>query len=438
LSVVLPELTEADPEVAGEGSLDPMGLGIVTERLGDQLLPGITNRMRRPRLLTAMAVGALAGEGLDETVPPLDGRSTPSICMEWLMLEAYVRRRHLLPPDGLAGVPGSAKVEAVVRKNQHLTVGNYLKTANVFGFTGVLMPLARSTGVLDASRRSAHRTEELVGLWEKEQGLDGFVDNHAGSDGGNLRRAIRDHIRRSLQVGHSVAIAGSPLLGQLTKALGPRQAGPRERKWIECALRDPSDEIRAEIAKLTVETRPSEEGAVTDLELLHLIRPKASPQVVLRLDAVVAYEAVTTRLQAGFDIWRCESTQRGTSPLGTAEAASKPGMRLIAKTLRPAIEKARVAFDQLGGSIVTELESVVESFDGVTAATELAENIIIRHELVQARKPPRGKRPWFERDGGGLVVRPLYRLSEPPADTYDHFGRLYRLSTFAGLLSDLR
>ena len=49
----LPELSEFDPPIAGEGSIDPMGLATISEHLADLLFPGITNRMNR----VAFAVG---------------------------------------------------------------------------------------------------------------------------------------------------------------------------------------------------------------------------------------------------------------------------------------------------------------------------------------------------------------------------------------------
>jgi hypothetical protein len=82
----LPELSAFDPPVAGEGSIDPMGLAAISDRLADLLVPGLRARMRRMRFVTAVAVGALTWETLaDET--PADGISTPSICFEWLVIE---------------------------------------------------------------------------------------------------------------------------------------------------------------------------------------------------------------------------------------------------------------------------------------------------------------------------------------------------------------
>jgi hypothetical protein len=64
----LPFLSEADPEQSGEGSLDPLGLASLADRLADEIAPGITARMSRIRFVTAISVGAVATEKLSDAV----------------------------------------------------------------------------------------------------------------------------------------------------------------------------------------------------------------------------------------------------------------------------------------------------------------------------------------------------------------------------------
>lgn len=89
--LALPELTAWDPGVTGEGSLDPMGLAVISDRLADQLIPGVRARMQSIRFVTAMAVGSVACETLADEKPG-DDISTPAICFEWVLIEALVRR----------------------------------------------------------------------------------------------------------------------------------------------------------------------------------------------------------------------------------------------------------------------------------------------------------------------------------------------------------
>jgi hypothetical protein len=142
----LPELSAFDPPVEGEGSLDPMGLAAISDRLANLLIPGMRARMRRVRFVTAVAVGALACETLADEIAA-DGISTPSICFEWLLVESFVRR--LPAGEGFPlGVPGSLKARTVVARSQRLSAATYLKGPSVFGFHGVYKPFAVDSDVV--------------------------------------------------------------------------------------------------------------------------------------------------------------------------------------------------------------------------------------------------------------------------------------------------
>src|SRR2546421_8825218 len=69
-----PAVSAFDPPTAGEGSIDPMGLAAISDRLADLLVPGLRARMSRVRFVTAMAVGSLACEPLADE-PTADGIS---------------------------------------------------------------------------------------------------------------------------------------------------------------------------------------------------------------------------------------------------------------------------------------------------------------------------------------------------------------------------
>lgn len=63
---VLPFLTAYDPPGTSEGTLDPLGLYQIADQLAVQLVPAVRERMQRVRFLTAIAVGSLVTEGLDD------------------------------------------------------------------------------------------------------------------------------------------------------------------------------------------------------------------------------------------------------------------------------------------------------------------------------------------------------------------------------------
>src|SRR5690348_7333753 len=85
----LPFLTSYDPSATSEGTLDPLGLYQIADQLAVQLVPGVRERMQRIRFLTAMAVGALVTEGLEDDPELRD--ASPYLVWEWLVVEALMR-----------------------------------------------------------------------------------------------------------------------------------------------------------------------------------------------------------------------------------------------------------------------------------------------------------------------------------------------------------
>ena len=216
--LVLPQLSAFDPAVVGEGSLDPMGLAAISDRLANVLVPGLRARMQRVRFVTATAVGASACETLADEFPA-DGVSTAAICFEWLIVEGFVRR--LSPQQIPPGVPGSQKARAVVMSGQRLSAATYLKGPAVFGFNGVYKPFAIDAGVVGSGFVPGPRCPDLVRAWESEQGFGGFTDDVPRSDGARLRTNIRDEVRAALRHGRCTTNPTGWLFGRLTAALQP-------------------------------------------------------------------------------------------------------------------------------------------------------------------------------------------------------------------------
>lgn len=79
----IPFLSEYDPATSAEGALDPLGLYAIADSLARRLVPGVRERMSRPRFLTTMAVGAFLTRGFDEGIVAKDGESEPSMVYEW-------------------------------------------------------------------------------------------------------------------------------------------------------------------------------------------------------------------------------------------------------------------------------------------------------------------------------------------------------------------
>jgi hypothetical protein len=66
----------------------------------------------------------------------------------------------------------------------------------------------------------------------------------------------------------------------------------------------------------------------------------------------------------------------------------------------------------------------------------LFDAVLNHHEHVQREKPPNGKRLWFERPRGKVVVRSGCALQEAPEEEGGYVHE-YRIPTFSGVLTDL-
>lgn len=432
LAFPLPVLSEADPVIAGEGSLDPLGLAQVADRLADHLLPGIRARMRRIRFLTASAVGALAAEDLFE-VAPTDGVSSPSICFEWLVLEAFARRTGQGGPLEASGVPGSSKVRTVIAQGKRLTARNYLKSPNVFGFTGVYLPLARHLEILDDARRPAANITMLTRAWEMDQRLDGFTDATQGTAGGQLRARLRGQILESLRVGHCAENESGHLWKRLCDHLHPTQPGALERGMLTAWLADEGEPVRSWLApRLAAMPDASERSAVT------LLLGASPPNTVrVRLEAIEAYERVASLLESAFRQIRHRSTLAGTIPVTPASSATDDVISSVAKSLPIALRDACDKIERIDGELSLMVGARLAAFESTLSPAAFVESLMAHHEVVQAGKAPRGKRPWFDRFGSGWVVRSLYRYPDEVAAAGEWYVHPYRLAALQTFMKDL-
>ena len=192
-TTAIPFLTEADPDKASEGSLDPLGLAPIADRLADQIAPDITARMSRIRFLTAIASGASIAEELGDEVSS-DGRTPAYLAYEWIVVEALARRR---PSGETEGVPGIQKARLAISrsKSAHLDAGAYLQVPKVFGFHGVYKRLARATGLVDQDLLLLREGDDLLRVWEREQGFPGFADRARGTVGGKLAAQLLGEVQ---------------------------------------------------------------------------------------------------------------------------------------------------------------------------------------------------------------------------------------------------
>lgn len=402
--LTLPELSEFDPPIAGEGSIDPMGLAAISDRLADRLVPGFRARMLRMRFVTAMAVGATACETLGDELP-LDEVTTPAIAFEWLTIEGFARRLRPPMPQGIAGIQ---KAQMVVRRKERLSARTYLKGPSVFGINGVYKPFAVDAGVVDGDLDPGPKCSVLVRAWERDQGFAGFIDAVPGTEGGRLRANIADQVRNALRAGRCTTKPSSSLFGQLANSLHPDQAEGQERQILRALVSDEEHDTRAELARY-VDVLASD---LTEAEMLTAVRPACSTSLGMIIDAVVAYEQFAALLDAVFRTLVAISHSMGARPLTPSDAQHHAIVLRCADELPGHYHQAvtsMAAIDTLAG-----IEDVLGDFAIPRSPTELVELVFEHHERIQSRKPPNGKRPWFEPLRGGWVVRNPYSSAAEP------------------------
>lgn len=385
-----------------------MGLAALSDRLADRLVPGIRSRMLRIRFITAMAVGALAVQDLwDE--PPSDGKTTPAIAFEWLVIEAFVRR---IPPNPIPpGIPGTQKARAVTSKGQRLSAPTYLKSPSVFGFNGIYKPFAVDAGAVSGELLPAARSIELVQAWEQEQGLEGFAAAISGTAGGRVRGQIATAVRTALRTGRCSEGVGNHIFGLLARSLVPNDAGRQERRVLRSLIMSGDHELRAELAQI-VEPLDGDEATV-----LRHARPKCSKALGTVVDAVIAYEELAACIDRAFRTLCEASHSLGTQPLTPALAAGLPAVKSAAGELPRLFERAQERLAPIGPDLAPDLVSRLGDLAVRQPADDLARSLFDHHQKVQENKLPSGKRPWFEPYKDGYVVRAPYARPAPPDGT---------------------
>jgi hypothetical protein len=426
----LPALSLPDPVVSGEGVLDPLGLANFGDRLAEELVPGVRARQNRIRFLTAIAVAAAVVEGLDD-IASADGSSTPQLAFEWLLVEGLVRAADT---SSYRGTAGTLKARDAVDRGVSMSAKTYLKTPTVFGFHGVYKTLADELRIVDDDLHLLENGVHLLSVWEEEQGLSGFVERAIAVPGNAAwKHRLRSAIETALSCGHSDVGTGWGGWRFFADHLGPSGSGPREAKALYDLLTSAEDGTRPDVIR-GLTNAPSGDFA-DDRIASELLGPHVSSTVSRKLAAIDCYERVCGLLEFSFDSIRFA----GRDPLKPATsvtflASSAAGV--IVTKLRQAIVDTERAIEDLDLSLQQEFHDVVLEFNAVQTPADLFEAVLARHHTVQSRKPPAGKRDWFERTAAEAITRTSYRVGDVP-DRPVGWGRPYRLTTCLSFVRDL-
>ena len=432
-----PYLSVYDPEEASEGSIDPLSLMPVYERLAERILPFLTVRMARPRFLTAMSVGAHVCQPFGDALAT-DGKTSAELVFEWHVVEAFVRRRSDFADGAFYGIPGVGKVARALRDDRSLSAATYLKTAKVFGFTGVYRRLAKGLLVLNDDLGLDEGGFDLLRAWEEDQDLEGFLEGRTGA-GAQLREELRHAVGEGMSKGYTNQSSDWRGWEAIKRHLHPGMIGPKESSRLRARLFSdqmpgcPGDPEAASMRRefLTLlEASGQLVERVDEAEYFRALMPKASENLRSRLEAIDAYEMLCRPLEDAFRFILHLSTRQGGKAIDRQDFSDELPPAAFLERIRKATDWARDVF--VGTAFEAEISSLFDRYTSVDDTRNLFDILVNHHEATQRDKPPDGKRPWVEKAAAGVIVRTMYQEPAPPdgADVYLHDYRSHTASTF--------
>jgi hypothetical protein len=409
MPITFPFLTSYDPPGVSEGSLDPLGLYQIADQLAVHLVPAVRERMQRIRFLTAMAVGALVTEGLEDDARQRD--VSPYLVWEWLVIEALIRDMSEDPQ--LWGVPGTLVTRRALNANGYLDARSYLKTPRIFGFNGVYKRLATHLGVVDVHLGPGPHAEGLADVWARGMGLGGLDDAKP------MLSRWKAAIRRSLNEKPPRTKPGwsNNEWTNLAHAFAPSKIKRREKQFISDLL------LVAETRRLgalppiwRLQAEFDDDGFRE--ERLHSRLQKLEPGYKPLLKGIRSYEAFARSLQDAFDVLKAEAMGMDAQGFDVTRIANDVEFKQSTQNLHERFEAANHALGEVSSTKVSLQNMFVDRFRTFAEpmdAGDCALALCSHHEEIQMAKSAEGKRPWFDRIGQNRIyLRHAYR--EPRRD----------------------
>lgn len=437
----LPSLSLADPRESLEGSIDPLGTYAIADRMAVRLVPGIRERQRHPRFLPTIAVSLSLCSEFDDAIVAKDEVSEPWQVFEWLVVEGLVRATSTSESDSLRGLPGRDKANSAIREGVPLSAIRYLKTPTVFGFHGIYRALARSLDIELAGRLSEGGSE-LLAVWQKERGLEGFTGSSSGP-GAAMRRQLLDAIQDCLALGAVSRKGKWTGFDFFRDHLGIYNAGRAESAKLQRMLlnREGVSQFRHETLNSLLSAEGQrlwrtqcEEETYSERMFHQHLQSTASEELKTLLEAIEAYESFSRLVQDAFDDmlrYMVQYQQR----IKPHELAELNGVVL-------ACERVPKIFQTVSEKLaaVGEATALQESFAELaeeTSRLNWSNRLLDHHCRIQRRKPPQGRAPWLDRfDDGTTMIRTNYLRKYQPLFN-DEYVNAYRTKSLWSFARDL-
>jgi hypothetical protein len=425
MNAIFPFLTTYDPPGENEGSIDPLGLYQIADQLGMQLVPAVRERMQRIRFLTAMAVGALVTEGLEDD--PQQRDASPYIVWEWLVVEALVRS--LGSDRGIWGVPGTSVARRAREQHGYLDARSYLKTPRIFGFNGVYKRLAAHLGLVDVHLAPGPNADGLVDAWARDQGQGGI------NDARSIIRQWSTAVRRCLNEKPPRTKPGwnNETWSQLANAFAPMQCKTREKRFLHDLINATDDRRLGALPNIWQLQSDFDDDEYRE-ELLHDRLQEQEPGYTPILTAIRAYETFARGLQDGFDVLKAVAAHTNCQDFLVPRIAEDADFSTSVRDLNRKFESAYGALGTINVASVSlqnQFSARFNAFSQPMDARASALALCAHHEAVQKGKSAEGKRPWFDRLGPDRIyIRQAYREQrrsiQPNLYVHDYRGRPIR------------
>jgi hypothetical protein len=398
-----PFLTTYDPPGTSEGTLDPLGLYQIADQLAVQLVPAVRERMRRIRFLTAMALGALVTEGLEDD--PSNRDASPYLVWEWFVVEAIVRQ--IADEKDLGGVPGRHMARRAIDQHGYLDARSYLKTPRIFGFYGIYKRLAVHLGLVDVHLGAGPSAEKLADAWAQGQGLTGLAEARP------LISRWRDVVQRGLneQPPRTKSLSAERW-EELAHAFAPATTRAKEKRFIEGLLLESKDRPLGALPAIWQLQDAYDEESFLE-EGLHDRLEKQLPKYRPLLNAIRGYESFARSLQDAFDVLKAEAARPDDQGFVVSGIASDKDFKRSVSGLHNRFETAHRALGEVAVTnlsiqnlFIERFQAFSEPMEGAGCARALCEH----HLKIQQGKSADGKRPWFDRLGPDRIyIRHAYR-----------------------------
>lgn len=457
----LPISTDWDSIEDSPGSVDPLGTLGGAETLADILLPGMTARMYRVRLLTTSAVTAAIADRVVRTTNGREELRLPArLAFERLLVSALVRlNRRQNDPAIVRRLPGRHRAALACNAKEPLTPTNFLKGQAVNGPFGVMARLSTAVGILDDKRLLGRNAGDLLTAWAEGEGLHGVLDPEGDSSrpgakwASDIARAVSD-----LLLENRWPKDGARIWDTIGSPLRPNGTTASEKRLITKLL--DSDTVRRRMFDL-LKNRESVDayravmhgGVRGDVErhvLLTGITPQLtrSPEdqvIAITARAIEAYESVSIALQQAFDSLRWALTKADGKARAEKLLTAVHTQRALDRALlslrkaKPRLDKASGEFSRESAlnrpEIIDPLESLRnDTTPAIASRTALVEVILERHERVQKGKR---KAPWIDR-GASWILMPGFGFGQDGAPSFDpSYLHPFRIQNAYSFLSDL-